>query len=207
VCRLSLPVCPSVLAFLTSVQSVHGCCKGLWTILNLHPLPPSLCCMVTLFALHFPGEMGTRYVCGLERRGEREGRHFPYRNILQKGRCPTPTHNHAALYFLNNPPGGTNSQTLLLLLMLFLPTLSVTFSNNQSPVRTPVAIEACRHPAAVFVKGWFLFPSHSCDTYCVPSSGQHASVCLVKPSSGRLCTKIVRIKICLLFMCYRERIK
>ena len=145
-CRLSPPVCPSVLPFLTAVRSVHGCCKVLWTIRNLHPLPPTLCCMVTLFALHFPGEMGTRYVCGLERRGEQEGGYFPYRNILQKGRCPTPTHNHAALYFLNNPPGGSNSQTLLLLLM-FLPTLSVTFCNNQSPVRTPVAIEASRHTA------------------------------------------------------------
>ena len=117
VCRLFLPVRPSVrpsvLVFLTSVHSVHGCCKGIWTIRQLLPIPPSICCMVTLFALHFPGEMGTRYVCWLGGRGEMEGGHFPYRNILQKGRCPTPTHNHVELYFLNNPPGGTNSQTLL----------------------------------------------------------------------------------------------
>ena len=146
-------------------------------------------------------------VCGLQRRGERVGGCFPYRNTLQKGRCPTPTHIHAAFYFLNNPPGGTNSQTLLLLLMLFLSTLSVTFSNNQSPVRDPVAIEACRHSATAcdsrpVCKEMVLFLSHSCDTCCVRSSGQHVSVCLVRPSSGRLCTKIVRIKLDLRFMCY-----
>jgi hypothetical protein len=110
---LPLPVCAAFclsVLFLTSVQSVHGdtggCYKGLWNIGNPHPFPPSLCCMVTLFALHFPGEMGTRYVWWWERGGR--GGVLSLQKYTTKGVL---THTHAALCFLNNPPGSTNSQT------------------------------------------------------------------------------------------------